>query len=129
VTDFQQKFLETAETAARGLGHHYVGTEHLLLAALQAPEVTAMLKREDFQLTAADVEKRLIRPPSGTEVPAILITDRSRKALERAASLSEDPSVLHVLLALAEDGEGVAAQLLEDTGLTAHGIRKQLAGS
>lgn len=122
----QDDFIKAAEAAARRIGHHYVGTEHLLLAAIESPDVADVLKRLDAELTPEGVAERLIHPNTGTESPTAFVTNRSRRILERAAEQPEGFSPMQVLLVLADDSEGVAAQLIGDAGLSAEVIRREL---
>jgi plasmid stability protein len=98
-----------AAEEARGLGHDYVGTEHLLLAVLREQPL-GTLTHDD----ALDGVERLVGRGDGGERDPLPFTARAKKALElgaRAAGM-EPMRAAHVALGLLEEGDGIAAQLL-----------------
>jgi len=133
VTECAQRAVRHARGEAGRLGHDQVGTEHLLLALLrdQACLATAILGERGVEVEA--VRRRVEQTaaaapgsdPSGerdalvhqrlpTTRPFTLVLGLAgREALE----LEHDRvGTEHLLLGLAREGDGVAAQVLEDFG-------------
>jgi len=123
-----------AQEEARRLQHHYIGTEHLLLGLLAERDgiaaralATLGIRSDD---TRADVEAIVGR---GDVVPTgqIPFTPRAKKTLERA--LREALSLKHhyigtehILLGLARDDEGVAAQVLRGRAVDGDSVRGEV---
>ena len=111
-----------AQDEARGLGHNYVGTEHVLLGLMRVEEsiaahALAKLGVEQAQVRAR-VEEIVGRGP-GTPPGQIPFTPRTKKILElalrEALALRHDYiGTEHMLLAIVNEGEGVAARLLRE---------------
>lgn len=121
----QKLVTDAAPTAARGLGHGWVGTEHLLLGLLSDPQCLAAVALERQGVTeeavAAAVGDRLGK---GTAPDAGPFTPRAWAALEAAPrhALGLGHNYIgteHVLLALLGGVGGVAAEVLTDLGVTA----------
>lgn len=124
--------LVAAQEEARALGHGYLGTEHLLLAALRvldspATKTLALSGLEPDPLRV-EVERIVGRGEGDSEPGPMPFTKRAKKALELA--LREALAVglqriepEHVLIALGGEGEGVAARLLADRGIDAATLR------
>ena len=55
LTPRSKNIIQTAITAARSLGHVYVGTEHLLIALIRDPSCCAALILEDLGTNAAEI--------------------------------------------------------------------------
>jgi cell division septum initiation protein DivIVA len=56
-----KRVLEMSVKESRRMGHHHIGTEHMLMAILQAADTTAFRILERLNLDAKTVEKRVIR--------------------------------------------------------------------
>src|SRR6266849_6214321 len=105
---------------------HYIGTEHLLLATLGKPDfhsaqiLTALgIKEADVRSAIASVITRKEGRPS----PGMIPTSRVKKVIELAFQLcgvlgQTHVGTDHILLALAAEGEGIAARVLDDLGAT-----------
>ena len=133
-TDRARRAVQLAQEQARLLNHNYVGTEHLLLGLLSEGEGVAAkaLASLGISLEAvrAQVEELIGHGPSA---PAghIPFTPRAKKAL--ALSLREALQLghnyigtEHLLLGLAREGEGVAAELLIGFGAGHARLRDQV---
>lgn len=124
--------LEASVDAARGLGHGYVGTEHLLLGLFPPGGLAAEMLAESG-LTEADVATAVLaRSPSGTaelgDPPPF--TPRAARglsgALEEALTMGHNYiGTEHLLLALFRDPEGLAAQVLADAGATYADVKER----
>ena len=134
-TPSAQKLLTLAQTEALKAGFSYIGTEHMLLAAygdadFQSAKILAALAVDEAAVRSA-LEKVLGRKKRA--VPTKIIpTSRVKKVIEQAFQLCGsmgDPRVStgHVLLALATEGEGIAAHVLKDLGATRQRIESQLS--
>jgi len=133
VTECAQRAVRHARGEAGRLGHDRVGTEHLLLALLRdqaclatailgerGVEVEAVRRRVEQTAGAAPGSDRsgerdaLVHQRLPTTGPFTLVLGLAgREALE----LEHDRvGTEHLLLGLAREGDGVAAQVLEDLG-------------
>jgi ATP-dependent Clp protease ATP-binding subunit ClpC len=119
-TDAARNVVVLAQEEARLLCHDYIGTEHLLLGLVAEGNgiAAAVLEQGGFTLEQARDEVRGIvgvgfAAPSGN----IPFTPRAKTALERSLreslQLGHDYiGTEHILLGLASEGTGVAAQVL-----------------
>jgi ATP-dependent Clp protease ATP-binding subunit ClpC len=110
----------------------YIGTEHLLLAALADPEShagTVLVTLGVTERAVRDVKKvDQDKPPP---VHGLVPTDRVRLVVELAfqACAEAGGSVVstgHILIALAAEGGGIAAQVLKDAAATPEKIARAL---
>jgi ClpA/ClpB-like protein len=130
-----QNLLTTAQAEAQKSGFNYIGTEHMLLAAFGDPTSQAAII-----LASLGVHERTVRVVLEEKVrharktpsnPQIVPTNRVKKVIElafRRCAAAGDPLVStgHILIALATEGEGIAAHVLKDAGATAEAIAKEL---
>lgn len=132
-TERAQKVLALAQEEAVRLGHNNIGTEHILLGLIREGEgiaakaLTALgLGLEKIQ---NEVETLIGR---GKEQPTnIAYTPRAKKVIE----LSMDEArklghtyvgTEHILLGLIREGEGVAARVLNNLGVSLNKARQQV---
>jgi ATP-dependent Clp protease ATP-binding subunit ClpA len=67
-----KKALELALREALGLGHNYIGTEHVLLGILREGDNTALeILHDDFDLTDEQIRNEVIRMLSGKAAPIL----------------------------------------------------------
>ncbi|WP_020576636.1 Clp protease N-terminal domain-containing protein [Actinopolymorpha alba] len=124
-TDRARNTLAAATEAARGFGHAYVGTEHLLLGFYAEPESIATKVLLSVGATSDDVATAVLAlTPKRAETPegALPRTPRANAALEGAVivalELGHDyVGTEHILLALYQDSAGIAARVLAQLGL------------
>ena len=118
---------------ARRLGHRYVGTEHILLAICRASHgpVTEILDRLDLDAHGLQeqIEASILSSGMQKKKEEIPFSPRALKtfdcSLEEAEILGQtDADPEHVLLALAQDEEGVAARVLEVFGIDYASIKR-----
>ncbi len=133
-TEEARQVVVRAQDEAHRLNHNYLGTEHLLLALLRDRHGAAARALRELGLSAQAVRgevKRIIG--LGSEPPAgrIPLTPRAKKSLElarRAADSGNSPVwTEHLLLGLLDEGEGVAAHILSDHGVTREKIHQAVA--
>ncbi|WP_166246050.1 ATP-dependent protease ATP-binding subunit ClpC [Paenibacillus turpanensis] len=132
-TERAQKVLALAQEEAVRLGHNNIGTEHILLGLIREGEgiaakalVALGLGLEKIQ---DEVESLIGR---GQEQPTnIAYTPRAKKVIE----LSMDEArklghtyvgTEHILLGLIREGEGVAARVLNNLGISLNKARQQV---
>jgi ATP-dependent Clp protease ATP-binding subunit ClpC len=115
--------LPAAEEEARALAHHWLGGEHLLLALARGPGV-ASEALASLGVAYERLRARVVQVEGeGEEAPpqVIPLTPRARRVLDLAERESQelgdaDVRPEHVLLALVEEGEGLAVRLLQERG-------------
>jgi ATP-dependent Clp protease ATP-binding subunit ClpC len=132
-TERAQKVLALAHEEAVRLGHNNIGTEHILLGLIRESEgiaakalIALNLGLEKIQ---DEVESLIGR---GQEQPTnIAYTPRAKKVIE----LSMDEArklghtyvgTEHILLGLIREGEGVAARVLNNLGVSLNKARQQV---
>jgi hypothetical protein len=129
-----QALLADAQHEALAAGLSYIGTEHLLLASYidrtshAARILTALDVSEEDLRAALDA---ILRGRRALARPKVIPTARVKQVIEIAFGLcgtAGDPRVStgHLLLALATEGKGLAARLLEGAGATPELIRGEL---
>jgi len=118
--------------AARGLGHAFVGTEHVLLGLFPPGGIAATLLAESGLTEAGVAERVRAHTPRGDAGPADPpFTPRAAGlyggALSEALALGHNYiGTEHLVLALFRDPEGLAAQILADVGATHDGYRAKI---
>ncbi|WP_052128610.1 ATP-dependent Clp protease ATP-binding subunit [Neosynechococcus sphagnicola] len=128
------KVIMLAQEEARRLGHNFVGTEQLLLGLIAAEPGMASKVLKSLGITLADVRREIeaVIGRSSSYVSAeIPFTPRSRRVLElslnEARQLGQNNvDTEHILLGLIQDGEGLAARVLEHLGVDRNQIRTQV---
>jgi prophage maintenance system killer protein len=129
-TDRAYRAVTLAEAEALGLGHNYVGTEHLLLGLLGTGDGVAakVLTRLGVTVPEARSEiEQIIGRGSALPAGQPPFTPRSKKVLELAHGEAKRlghnyVGTEHLLLGLVREGEGVAAQILGRLGADRAGI-------
>jgi len=141
-----RQVLVEAQTEAIGLGHNYIGTEHILLGLLSAPRVRTLLAvspdavREAIgtALSTAITERRTegeesklrkIRKAVSAGSPPF--TPRAKKALElslrEALTLGHNYiGTEHLLLGLLREAEGIGGAVLTGLGVKHGDVIKRL---
>ena len=133
LTERAQKVLALAQEEAVRLGHNSIGTEHILLGLIREGEGIAAKALVALGLSLEkihdEVESLIGR---GQEQPVnIAYTPRAKKVIE----LSMDEArklghtyvgTEHILLGLIREGEGVAARVLNNLGVSLNKARQQV---
>jgi prophage maintenance system killer protein len=123
-TDRARHALRHAQEEARGLGHNYLGTEHLLLGLLAEDQGLAWRVLDRLDISAENARSQveaIIGQGHGSPAGPIPFTPRSKKVLELARREAKRLchnyiGTEHLLLGLVREGEGVAAQVLARLG-------------
>jgi ATP-dependent Clp protease ATP-binding subunit ClpC len=132
-TDAARNVVVVAQEEARALGHHWVGTEHVLLGLLAENQTSAGTALGRFgverEAVLAKVESIIGRGTQPVSPGAIAMTARTKKVFELAVREAEhlgqqqvEPG--HLLLGLVREGEGVAAQILVQLGADLARVRR-----
>lgn len=127
--------LAVAEAEARRLNHDYLGQEHLLLALVRDGEGNAVDLLAALGVDPAEVANTIeftVGAGRQSVAGALPRTPRLGRALDLArqeARRLQRPvlGTEHLLLGLVEEGEGVAAVILKNFGLTADAVRERAA--
>ncbi|HET8536992.1 MAG TPA: Clp protease N-terminal domain-containing protein [Solirubrobacteraceae bacterium] len=135
-TDLVRQAVATGEREARAMGHNYLGTEHVLLGLLAQHDGIAAQALEALGVNRAGVVARIgVVIGTGPERTwtAACVAPRLKRALEIARSYARSLGMRcmdteHVLLALGDVEDSVAAQILRDLEAPPTAVREQLAG-
>jgi len=136
-TERARQVVVLAQGEARGLGHNYIGTEHLLLGLLGEGEGLGARTLDSLGVTVEDVREQVGRivglgDEEAVTTGQIPFTPRAKKVLELALresqSLGHDYiGTEHILLGIARENDGVAMQILRDAGADAAAIRDEVS--
>ena len=133
-TDRARRVLVLAQEEARDLNHAFIGTEHILLGLIREGEGVAAKALDALGVTFDVVREKVEEAigantnPSPGSPP---FTPRAKKVLELSLreALQLGHSYIgteHMLLGLVREGEGVAAQVLNDLGADMARVRTQV---
>jgi hypothetical protein len=134
-TDRARRTVAAAIEAAQGLGHPYIGTEHMLLGQFAEPDAVAAKVLAAHGITSETVRERIVAvTPAGTP-----LTDTERppftpragdvfvKALTEALNLGHNYiGTEHLLLGLYGDEQSLAYKVLTESGLSADEARAEI---
>ncbi len=131
-TDRARRVVVLAQEEARYLNHNYIGTEHILLGLLNEGEGIAAQALESLDIDLASVRDEVVKIiGQGQQSPSghIPFTPRAKKVLElslrEALQLGHNYiGTEHILLGLIREGEGVAAQVLQQLGAELQRVRQ-----
>ncbi|MDW8313657.1 MAG: AAA family ATPase [Rhodovarius sp.] len=128
-----EKLLQEAAHHAAEMGRPEVDTEHLLLALTGSEVVRTVLGQ--FKISTDQLRTQIEQEAKRGEKRKegeIGVAPRVKDALSRAFAASTDMGHSyvgpeHLLIGLAEEGEGLAANILRKLGLTPQALRQQVA--
>jgi ATP-dependent Clp protease ATP-binding subunit ClpC len=131
-TDRARRTVVLAQEEARLLNHNYIGTEHILLGLVREGEGVAALTLTSMGIGPDAVRRQVeLIIGQGQAAPAghIPFTPRAKKVLElslrEALQLGHNYiGTEHILLGLVREGEGVAAQVLQQLGADLDRVRQ-----
>ncbi len=132
-TERAQKVLALSQEEAVRLGHNNIGTEHILLGLVREGEGIAAKALETFGLEISKIQEEVEKLIGVGKKPmqTIHYTPRAKKVVE----LSQDEArklghsyvgTEHILLGLIREGEGVAARVLNNLGISLNKARQQV---
>src|SRR3954462_12155136 len=133
-TDRARRVVVLAQEEARMLNHNYIGTEHVLLGLIHEGEGVAALALEGLDISLDAVRSQveeLVGQGQAAPTGHIPFTPRAKKVLDlslrEALQLGHNYiGTEHLLLGLVREGEGVAAQVLQDLGADLNRVRQQV---
>ncbi|MRH44805.1 AAA domain-containing protein [Aquibacillus halophilus] len=132
-TERAQKVLALSQEEAVRLGHNNIGTEHILLGLVSEGEGIAAKSLSSLGLETEkiqeEVEKLIGRGQKVSQT--IHYTPRAKKVIElsmdEARKLGHSyVGTEHILLGLIREGEGVAARVLNNLGVSLNKARQQV---
>ncbi|MCM3762412.1 ATP-dependent protease ATP-binding subunit ClpC [Alkalihalobacillus oceani] len=132
-TERAQKVLALAQEEAVRLGHNNIGTEHILLGLIREGEGIAAKALQALSLGSDkiqnEVESLIGKGQEGSKT--IHYTPRAKKVIElsmdEARKLGHSyVGTEHILLGLIREGEGVAARVLNNLGVSLNKARQQV---
>jgi ATP-dependent Clp protease ATP-binding subunit ClpC len=106
-----QKVLEFAIEEARRMGHHYIGTEHLLLGLVRMEEGLAMEVLRKMGVTGEQIRRqtrRVLQETSNASTPSAQAGPKKEEQTASASSKAKTPLVDQLavdLTSLAEEGK------------------------
>ena len=117
------------------LDHNHIGTEHVLLGLLREHEGVAATALATLDVSPEAVRRQVeVIVGTGQVSPTghIPFTPRAKKVLElslrEALQLGHnDIGTEHILLGLIREGEGVAAQVLQELGVDLNRVRQTVS--
>ncbi|QKY70921.1 ATP-dependent protease ATP-binding subunit ClpC [Lentibacillus sp. CBA3610] len=132
-TERAQKVLALSQEEAVRLGHNNIGTEHILLGLVREGNGIAAKALESLGLEVSKIQQEVEKLIGTGKQPmqTIHYTPRAKKVVE----LSQDEArklghsyvgTEHILLGLIREGEGVAARVLNNLGVSLNKARQQV---
>ncbi|WP_404406704.1 ATP-dependent protease ATP-binding subunit ClpC [Jeotgalibacillus malaysiensis] len=132
-TERAQKVLALAQEEAIRLSHSNIGTEHILLGLVREGEGIAAKALQTLNLSTTKIQEEVEELiGKGTEQsPSVHYTPRAKKVIElsmdEARKLGHSyVGTEHILLGLIREGEGVAARVLNNLGVSLNKARQQV---
>ncbi|MGD6818627.1 ATP-dependent protease ATP-binding subunit ClpC [Metabacillus sp. 84] len=132
-TERAQKVLALAQEEAVRLGHNNIGTEHILLGLVREGEGIAAKALNALGLGSEKIQKEVESLIGrGQDISqTIHYTPRAKKVIElsmdEARKLGHSyVGTEHILLGLIREGEGVAARVLNNLGVSLNKARQQV---
>ncbi len=139
-----KRVLELAVDEARKLGHHYIGTEHLLLGLVRVEDGAGVQVLKHLNINPEDVrrqtqrvmqertEKKNNAPLKGFEtlpIPSGFFTDRAVHVITAAQEIAVEfghPLIgtEHLLLGILRESHGVGARVLRDLAVMPARVEK-----
>jgi ATP-dependent Clp protease ATP-binding subunit ClpA len=133
-TERAKKVLTLAQEEAERSHHSYIGTEHLLLGLLRQREGLAAKVLNNLGVEISKVRQTIESVLGRNEriiIKQIIPTSRVKKVIEisfeEARRMGHNfVGTEHLLLGLLIEGEGIAAHVLEDLGVTIEAARREI---
>jgi DNA-binding transcriptional regulator YhcF (GntR family) len=134
-TDRVRKVLAMAREEAIRLRHDHVGTEHILLGLIREGEGIAAAVLTSFSVDLDEIreriEERVRRGKATIAIGELPYTSRAKKVLEFTMSEAHelDHSYVgteHLLLGLLREAKGIAAEVLNEQGVTLERARQEV---
>ena len=134
------RFTQRAKTAidlgvesAKSFGHKIVGTEHLLLGLLKEKDGIAAKVLNKLGVTEDILENKIIEieGKNDTTTTEVTLSPRSKQILELSGAFANKLKTNyigteHILLALAQEGEGLGMRILASLGIDSRDIAESI---
>ncbi len=135
------RFTEKARAAlnrsiilAEGMGHTYIGTEHLMLALIEDELSTSGYVLAKYKIKPTQFKKTITDYSGNGDISSLTsldMTPRVRKILELSAKISEKYHAKaigteHILLAILEEKDCIASKLLKMTGCDITAVKEEI---
>jgi ATP-dependent Clp protease ATP-binding subunit ClpC len=129
-----KKVLTLAQEEAERAYHSYIGTEHLLLGLVRQGEGLAARVLANLGVESNDVRAAIMSALGRNErivVRSIIPTSRVKRVIEVSFEEARNMGntfvgTEHLLLGLLVEGEGIAARVLQDFGVTLEKVRSEI---
>lgn len=133
-TQRAQKVLQLAQAEAMAWKHESIGTEHILLGLIREGGGIAAKALEAIDVSPQMIEQgieELVGKGTKEVGPIVHYTPRAKKVIELSVDESRKLGhayigTEHILLALIREGEGVAARVLANAGVSLNKARQQV---
>ena len=133
-TQRAQKVLQLAQEEAIRMKHESIGTEHILLGLIREGGGIAAKALEAIEVSFTTIEEgveKLVGSGTKDVGPIVHYTPRAKKVIELSVDESRKLGhsyigTEHILLALIREGEGVAARVLSNAGVSLNKARQQV---
>ena len=133
-TQRAQKVLQLAQEEAIRWKHESIGTEHILLGLIREGGGIAAKALEAIDISPQMIEsgiEELVGKGTENVGPIVHYTQQTKKVIELSVDESRKLGhsyigTEHILLALIREGEGVAARVLANTGVSLNKARQQV---
>src|SRR5438477_792170 len=134
-TERVRKVLAMAREEAQRLKHEYVGTEHILLGLIREGEGVAAAVLQNLSVDLDEIQQKIEETvkkgkAAAATGPDLPYTSRAKKVLELAMGEARElehryVGTEHLLLGLLREEKGIAAQILNEAGLTLERAREE----
>ncbi|MCR4426411.1 MAG: ATP-dependent Clp protease ATP-binding subunit [Firmicutes bacterium] len=133
-TERAQRVLYLSQEEARKFGHDVVGTEHILLGLVIEGQGVAARALSNMGIEPDRVRKeveKIIGRGEPRQVESVGLSPRAKRVLELAVDEARSMGhgyvgTEHLLLGLIREGEGIAAQVLQNLGAELERVRVQV---
>ncbi len=133
-TEKAQNALNRALSSAGDLGHTYIGSEHLLLGLLSESESIAGQLLASHSITFEEIRDRIAESAgtgAKTTVSPAAMTPRVKRIIELSAAESREGGASyigteHILLAILDEPDCIAVQLLQNAGVSVGALRSEI---
>ncbi len=128
-----RRVLSLAQEEAQALNHGYIGTEHLLLGLVREGDGVAARVLKDLGVDLPKVRQAvedIVGRGKRTTVGRIGLTPRTKRVIELAVDEARRLGhhyigTEHLLLGLAREGNGIAADVLASLGVSLDAVRRR----
>lgn len=134
-SDRTRKVLALANQEAQRFSHECLGPEHILLGLIKEGNgvgtIVLRLLKVDLALVRAKIEACIKPGPEMVTMGKLPQTPRAKLVVEHALKVAEElkadyVGTEHLLLGLLKEGDGIAAQVLKELGVTYDAAKNQI---